>query len=162
MKTLLEMVERWTRPVRFLVVEDCEAVPGSLAHLLTLYEAEVVYALTPEEAVQCLAEEKIDAIFVDYGLRRYDAKAILERIKKERKDIPVVVTTEVWDARTLAEVFAYGAVTVLRKPEDYNPQHLREAIGAFKIRVREKAVPEAVALYAGVASSAPALPISIA
>jgi two-component system, OmpR family, response regulator len=101
-----------------LVVEDevniCEVIVEILGQLG--HEARV--AGTAAEAVRLMREERPDAILLDIVLPDGRGTTVLDRLRRLRPDVPVVMVTANADEDIARETLKRGAVDYVMKPFD--------------------------------------------
>jgi len=108
------MVNR--QQLRLLVVDDDEMNHILLQNIFV--EADVKCVATGEAALQWLAEQQADLIFLDYRMPGMDGLEVLQRIRQMQNlaSIPVILLTGDIAAQLEAKGFAAGATDFIRKP----------------------------------------------
>jgi two-component system OmpR family response regulator len=79
---------------RVLVAEDDHAFSGEVSRLLHEQGYEVQVARTADEALTLLEQGRYTVVLLDLVLESSDGLTVLERLRSERLDIPVVVVTQ--------------------------------------------------------------------
>ncbi|MBI2821915.1 MAG: sigma-54-dependent Fis family transcriptional regulator [Acidobacteria bacterium] len=78
------------------------------------------------EALQRLAEEKVDLVITDLKMAEMDGLEVLDEIHKRRGELPVVVLTAHGSIDKAVEAIKRGAVDFLTKP--FEKEEMRQAI----------------------------------
>jgi DNA-binding NtrC family response regulator len=102
---------------RVLVVDDELGVRESL-RLVLRDKYDVVAAADGEEALRRLASDPFDAILLDIVMPGIDGLTVLERVKGQRPDIPVVIVTATRTVKTAVTAIKLGAYDYIEKPFD--------------------------------------------
>ncbi len=120
------------RPLRVLVVDDCEANARLATVLLAKLGAIAVSASSGREALDTLTHECFDAVLMDCGLPDIDGYEATSRIRRgeagaDRSRIPIVAFTADSDSATMERCRDAGMEHVLAKPIE--PARLRALLG---------------------------------
>jgi len=101
-----------------LVVDDEEANRDILARYLKRWGYFVQTASGGLDALEFMAENRVDLVLLDLLMPEMDGFEVLERIKKNPtlKTIPVLILTAVRDAKTLVRGLECGAADYVTKP----------------------------------------------
>lgn len=112
---------------KVLIIDDSRLDTQVLADILK-EEYEVITALTGEEGLQKVLEEKPVLILLDIVMPVLDGFQILEKLKgmDSTKDIPVVFLTALSDEATEEKGFMKGAMDYIKKP--FNPHVVRARV----------------------------------
>jgi DNA-binding NtrC family response regulator len=102
---------------RILVVDDEQGVRESL-RLLLRDRYDVALAESGEEALQRTAGEPFDAVLLDVIMPGIDGITVLERIKGQRPELPVVIVTATRTVKTAVTAIKLGAFDYIEKPFD--------------------------------------------
>jgi two-component system response regulator AtoC len=104
---------------RILVVDDEDTVRSSLALLLKA-QFSVETAANGEEALEFFEEGKDipDIVLLDVMMPKLDGIQTLQRIRKNHRELPVVMLTAANTVRTAVEAMKLGANDYLNKPFD--------------------------------------------
>ena len=123
-----------------LIVDDIESVRESISAVLRKAEYDVVEAADGVEALETLDSQSFDLAIVDIWMPKMNGLSLLQELRGQRSDIPIIVVSGGGPGATLERSAAladiYGAVAVLFKPfEDFE---LLDAVkGALGERVRD-------------------------
>jgi len=102
---------------RVLVVDDEAGVRESL-RLVLRDKYDVSVAESGEEALRRAVSEAFDAVLLDLVMPGLDGMAVLERIKGQRPELPVVIVTATRTVKTAVTAIKLGAFDYLEKPFD--------------------------------------------
>ena len=79
-------------------------------------ESEATFDLEVVGTETAVAESELDCLVVDSGAEAVDATTVLERLQRDRPDVPVVVLTDGWSDDRVADTLSRGAtMTVPRR-----------------------------------------------
>ena len=102
---------------RVLVVDDELGVRESL-RLVLRDRYEVAVAESGEEALRRIGDEPFDAILLDLVMPGIDGLTVLERVKGQRPETPVVIVTATRTLKTAVTAIKLGAFDYIEKPFD--------------------------------------------
>ncbi len=159
---------------RALIVDDSRSARTFLTRILQRYDLQVDGAASAEEAIEYLAAEHPDVIFMDHLMPGMDGFQALSAIKNDPRtaSIPVMMYTSQEGELYLDQARALGAVGVLPKqtrPDDVSRalQQLRllgepppELVRATIAPVASNSIDEAAAAAAGVTAGSSAAPLT--
>jgi two-component system, OmpR family, response regulator MprA len=80
-------------PASVLVVDDDPAVREALTRALGLEGHDVVVAADGQEALDQLAERRVDLVLLDVGLPRIDGLEVSRRLRRAGDDTPILMLT---------------------------------------------------------------------
>lgn len=101
---------------RILVVEDDKALAEALIDTLELQGWQVSHAADGVAALELLARENIALVLSDVHMERMDGHTLLQRLRAERPDLPVVLMTAYATVQKAVSAMQQGAVDYLVKP----------------------------------------------
>ena len=101
-----------------LIVEDEPALREALCDTLGLAGFPVAAAGNGREALDVLSQEEIAMVISDVQMKPMDGHALLEQIRRQRPDIPVLLMTAYGTIQKAVEAIQSGAVDYLVKPFD--------------------------------------------
>jgi response regulator RpfG family c-di-GMP phosphodiesterase len=117
---------------RILVVDDEEAIREIVSHILVSANYEVQQAVSGEDALAVLASgEKFELILSDIMMADLDGIGMLEKLKVEYPEVPVVFVTSIHDVSVALVCFRSGAYDYLMEPFE-SDQLLATTRRAFK------------------------------
>src|ERR1035437_4346037 len=103
--------------ITILIAEDIDLNFLYLKGLFQLTGATVLRAQNGKEAVdQCLSDSKIDIVLMDIQMPIMNGYEATRRIKKFRKDIPVIAQTAYVQSEDRAHAVAAGCDDFIAKP----------------------------------------------
>ena len=110
-----------------LIVEDTEPSRDMLEMaLMQLPDIAVCSVGTAEEALLCLQSNQICAVVTDLNLPRMDGFQLIETIRAEGSDMPIMVISGNSDPRLLDRLVTLGASAYFPKP--YSPSQVRQKL----------------------------------
>jgi DNA-binding response OmpR family regulator len=101
---------------RILIVDDEEALRQTLARILQRAGLEVTTAGSGQEALDYLARQPFDLVYMDIRMPDMNGMKALKIIHSLHRDLPVVLFTAQPDISSAAEAVREGAVDYLLKP----------------------------------------------
>jgi two-component system response regulator FlrC len=101
---------------RILVVEDDAALAEALTDTLELEGWQVAHAADGMAALEVLAREEIALVLSDVHMERMDGHTLLQRLRAERPDLPVILMTAYATVQKAVSAMQDGAVDYLVKP----------------------------------------------
>ena len=101
---------------QILVVEDDEAIRGLLTEVLRDDGYDVREAANGAEALEYVRGHRPDLIVLDLMMPVMDGWTFAERLREQRRKIPIIVISAANDVKRHAR--AVGAVDVIPKPFD--------------------------------------------
>jgi DNA-binding NtrC family response regulator len=102
---------------RVLVVDDEAGVRESL-RLVLRDKYDVSVAESGDEALRRAGSESFDAVLLDLVMPGIDGLTVLERIKGQRPEMPVVIVTATRTVKTAVTAIKLGAFDYIEKPFD--------------------------------------------
>ena len=101
---------------KILVVDDEQAVCNMLKKFLSNKGYETIIALSGEEAIIKVKEEKPHVVLLDIKMPKMDGLEALKRIKEIDKEVGVVMITAVKDEEMGKKCLELGAYDYITKP----------------------------------------------
>ncbi len=99
-----------------LVVDDDDGVRENLAELFDLYGYAVETAGNATEAMQKLAEKKVDLLLTDYRMPGANGVQLIESARRAKPGIRAILMTAFGDSFTEIESVRRGAIGYVNKP----------------------------------------------
>lgn len=118
-----------------LIVDDAEALRGTMAAVLKKAGYDVVEAANGEQALAALSEQRFDLAIVDIWMPKMDGLSLLKEVRAQHAELPVVIVSgggphsPLERSAALADI--YGAAQVLFKPFE-NAELLDAVNGALE------------------------------
>lgn len=104
------------RPARILVVDDEEPVRVMIGATLERQGHEVHFASSGREAYAALEQSVFDLVLTDIVMKDGNGIVLLERIRSQQPQIPVVMVTAIHDIGVAIDSMRRGAYDYLLKP----------------------------------------------
>ena len=105
-----------TPALRILLVDDEEIVRETLCDFMLACGHTVTQASDGREAVASLTKDDFDLILADVRMPGLDGMGLLENVRQEGSDIPVIMMTGHGDAEMETQAAHLGATGILVKP----------------------------------------------
>ncbi|HET7480428.1 MAG TPA: response regulator transcription factor [Rubrobacteraceae bacterium] len=102
--------------MRILIIEDEKAIVRFLTRGLNAHGHQVLSAENGEDGVRLAVEDGVELVLLDITLPNLDGHAALERIRRRRPDLPVLMLTARDDLRNKVSALDGGADDYLTKP----------------------------------------------
>ncbi|MFA5926285.1 MAG: response regulator [Parcubacteria group bacterium] len=113
---------------KILIVEDDRSLQNALSEMLNQEGYEIVCAFDGEEALEKIKEENFDLVLLDIILPKKDGYEVLAEIKKsEKKDVPVLILTNLEEVDNVQKALSLGATTFMVK-SDFSLKDVLEKI----------------------------------
>ena len=132
-----------------LVVDDVDDNRDLLSRRLTRQGYRVVTASSGQQALQCLARERVDLVLLDIampGMSGYDVLSAL-RADPKTAGVPIIMVTAAQDSDSLVEALSLGANDYITKPINF-PAVFARIDGQLSRRRAELALRESEERYA--------------
>ena len=114
-----------------LVVDDDPATIDLFRTILSEEQVLVVAASSGREALERVAEDRFDIVFLDLVMPEGDGVHTLSRFRDMHLSTPVVVVTGEADGEMIAKAMAYGPLTLIIKP--VRPPQVRELLRSLRL-----------------------------
>jgi len=126
-------------PPRILVVDDENEICRNCAKILEKSDLRVDCALSGQEALKMIDAAQYDVIVTDLKMSSLGGMALLQRVKENHPDIPVIVMTGYASVSSAVEVMKLGAMDYLPKP--FTPEEMRgivsQALAERQLRLQK-------------------------
>ncbi|MCM4167212.1 Transcriptional regulatory protein WalR [Arenibacter antarcticus] len=125
---------------KILVIEDNPMVVKSLEFKLLKEGYDVSIAIDGRSAMEQLEANKFDLILTDLMLPFVSGSQLIEHIKKNHPNIPIIVLSTATQEDIITEAFTMGVDDFITKPFSPNELALRvkRSIGSFKNQFTHK------------------------
>src|SRR5579862_3667645 len=124
---------------KILIIDDEADMRFAIRMLLERTGHTVVEAAEGEAALVRLAEGGIDLALLDMRLPGMDGIQILQKIREQRKDVPVIMVTGYGNVELVDQALQMGADHYLSKP--FHNKELIDVVH-FTLQKRGIAIPE--------------------
>lgn len=101
---------------RILIIDDDMDMCRLLSQFLQRKGFETDYAHTAAKGLAKFSENKFDLVLCDFRLGDMDGRQVLQEIKKQRPEVPVIIITGYSDIKMAVEVMRHGAFDYITKP----------------------------------------------
>ena len=119
-------VARLRRPARILVVDDEAHVRSMIGATLEHRGYDVQLATSARDALETLERDAFDLVLTDIVMRDGNGIAMLECIRAQQPNLPVVVVTAIHDISVAIDSMRRGAYDYLLKP--FEREHLASTV----------------------------------
>ena len=106
--------------LKVLIADDEEDLVDVLRDRLEAYGFTVLTAGTGREALERLATEPVDGIFLDVKMPELDGLAALDAIRRRDSQTPIIIVTASSDQHAAADALARGANAYILKPFEWD------------------------------------------
>ncbi len=134
-----EIIEqRGGRPIRVLVVDDEQSVRDvfrDFCQSSPVFQVET--ASSGHEAVQLVGSEDFDIVTIDLVMPETSGLEAIEKIKREKPHLPVVIVTGNATDHLIAEAGRMGGCRVMHKPVGYD-EFINELIDVAEQKCGDK------------------------
>ena len=130
-----------------LIVVDEKNYPPIIAAVLQEEGYETLTANSGPEALEILKHSDVDLILTDYKMPKMDGIELLERVKTEDTDLPVIMMTAHGTVEKAVEAMQKGAYSYLLKPFDNDRLvlYVNKANAVFRLIKENRQLRTAVA-----------------
>lgn len=131
-----------------LVTDDERAIRNTLKEILEFEEYKVSTAESGQDALNFIAKERIDLMFLDIKMQGLDGIETLKKIKEAGHEFPVIMISGHGTIEIAVEATKIGAYDFLQKPPDLNRLLLtvRNALSvqtlANEVKLMKKRLPK--------------------
>ncbi|HDH58113.1 MAG TPA: sigma-54-dependent Fis family transcriptional regulator [Bacteroidetes bacterium] len=105
---------------RILIVDDEANIRNSLHAMLTDEGYECLPASSGTEALRLIHEEDVHLIITDMVMPEMDGMELLEAVRKDFRDVRVIILTAFGTVESAVKAMKFGAVDFLLKPIDFD------------------------------------------
>jgi PAS domain S-box-containing protein len=120
--------ESWQGSGTILLVEDEDEVRFIAKELLKMFGFTVLEAVNGKEALEMYQKNAADImlVFTDIGMPVMDGYELVEKLKKLKPELPIIISTGYGDADVKERIGSDNIARIARKP--YNADKLREVL----------------------------------
>lgn len=105
---------------QILIIDDERAIRKTLGEILSYEGYKVDEAADGEEGIRMALEKSFDVILCDIKMPKMDGIEVLEKLKEQKPDIPVIMISGHGTIETAVEAVKKGAFDYIAKPPDLN------------------------------------------
>lgn len=99
-----------------LVVDDEEAVQDVIRRFLQIAGHKVTCAASGKQALECLAQNSVDLIVLDWMIPKEEGHHNFERLRSAQPELPILICTGLVEAAQATALAKERSVALLRKP----------------------------------------------
>jgi CheY-like chemotaxis protein len=99
---------------RVLLIDDNQSGLAARKSVLEEFGHQVTTAVSGHEGLECFSSETFDLVITDYKMPRMNGIELIERVRKQKKDIPIILISGFADPLGLNESNT-GADVVIQK-----------------------------------------------
>ncbi|TVQ66733.1 MAG: sigma-54-dependent Fis family transcriptional regulator [Balneolaceae bacterium] len=127
-----------THKASILITDDERSIRNALREILEFENYRVLDAENGEEALRVIDSEQVDLALLDIKMKGLDGLEVLERIKKMKSALPVIMISGHGTIKIAVDATKKGAFDFLEKPPDLNRLliSIRNALSSSKL-IRE-------------------------
>jgi len=103
-----------------LITDDEKSIRGALKEILEFENYSTVEAENGTEALQIVDKKVVDLVVLDIKMKGMDGIEVLEKIKKNHPELPVIMISGHGTIKIAVEATKIGAFDFLEKPPDLN------------------------------------------
>lgn len=105
---------------QILIIDDERSIRKTLKEILSFEGYEVEEARDGEEGIHMAMKKPFDAILCDVNMPKADGLEVLNKLKEQLPDIPVIMISGYGTIETAVEAVKKGAFDFIAKPPDLN------------------------------------------
>lgn len=105
---------------QILIIDDERSIRKTLKEILSFEGYEVEEARDGEEGIHMAMKKSFDAILCDVNMPKADGLEVLNKLKEQLPDIPVIMISGYGTIETAVEAVKKGAFDFIAKPPDLN------------------------------------------
>ncbi len=129
-----------TVPVaRILLVDDNQAGLAARKSVLEEFGHKVTTAVSGHEGLECFGGEAFDLVITDYKMPRMNGVELIERVRKQNKEVPVILISGFADPLGLNESNTGADVVIQKSSNEVN--HLVRSVSRLLRRQIPKKPP---------------------
>lgn len=112
--------------MKILVIDDEPVVLNSCRKVLEQDGFDVCLVASADEALELLKVESFDLLLVDVKMPKHDGIYLMQMVKEQRSDIPIIVMSGYPTHDTISDGAKMGAAAFIAKP--FTPDELIETL----------------------------------
>jgi DNA-binding NtrC family response regulator len=112
--------------MKILVVDDEDIVLESCQAVFELEGFEVMLVPSADEAIEAMKNDNFALLLIDVKMPKHDGMYLMEKIKEQWPDIPIIVMSGYYTTETIKEAFEMGAAKFIAKP--FEPDELVKTV----------------------------------
>ena len=112
--------------MKILVVDDEDIVLESCQAVFELEGFEVILVPSADKAIEAMKNDNFALLLIDVKMPKHDGMYLMEKIKKQWPNIPIIVMSGYCTTETINEAFRMGAANFIAKP--FEPDELVKTV----------------------------------
>jgi len=112
--------------MKILVVDDEDIVLESCQAVFELEGFEVMLVPSADKAIEAMKNDNFTLLLIDVKMPKHDGMYLMEKIKEQWPDIPIIVMSGYYTTETIKEAFEMGAAKFIAKP--FEPEELVKTV----------------------------------
>jgi len=108
--------------MKILVVDDEDIVLESCQAVFELEGFEVMLVPSADNAIEAMKNDNFALLLIDVKMPKHDGMYLMEKIKEQWPNIPIIVMSGYCTTETIKEAFKMGAANFIAKP--FEPDEL--------------------------------------
>jgi len=130
-----DQIDRWLlqktvgRPAQILVIDDEPLIGQLFRDSLQQSGYQVTTASSSLEALELVAKQRFDLIFLDLVMPEIDGSELFRRIRKIDKQVPIAIITGYPDSDLLKKAREHGPFLIMSKP--FTSAEILQAVHSF-------------------------------
>jgi len=112
--------------MKILVVDDEDIVLESCQAVFELEGFEVMLVPSADKAIEAMKNDNFTLLLIDVKMPKHDGMYLMEKIKEQWPDIPIIVMSGYYTTETIKEAFEMGAAKFIAKP--FEPDELVKTV----------------------------------
>jgi DNA-binding NtrC family response regulator len=112
--------------MKILVVDDEDIVLESCQAVFELEGFEVMLVPSADKAIEAMKNDNFVLLLIDVKMPKHDGMYLMEKIKKQWPNIPIIVMSGYCTTETINEAFRMGAANFIAKP--FEPDELVKTV----------------------------------
>ena len=112
--------------MKILVVDDEDIVLESCQAVFELEGFEVMLVPSTDKAIEAMKNDNFALLLIDVKMPKHDGMYLMEKIKEQWPNIPIIVMSGYYTTETIKEAFKMGAANFIAKP--FEPDELVKTV----------------------------------
>lgn len=111
---------------KILIVDDEKNIRMTISQALADMDVQTATAINGEEALAMMKDSDFGLVLLDLRMPGMDGMEVLERLRRDRPDIRVVIITAHGSIESAVDAMKLGAVDFIQKP--FTPKEIRHLV----------------------------------
>jgi len=142
-----------------LIIDDEKPIREAMRSILEYEDFEVLDAANGKEGLDLLGSRPPDAVLLDVKMPGMDGMEVLDRIRRDHPEVPVVIVSGHGTIAAAVEAIQRGAYSFIEKPPDADKilVTLRNAISHGKLKAENRALRQKLTGSAEILGESPGI-----